>query len=66
MLDIYSADPAAIAAVLDSVVRTKAQEIVAYPEMFGSVHSVVELADVKGIGVATAEKNRQRIMVVTK
>lgn len=45
---------------------TKAQEIVAYREMFGSFHSVEELADVKGIGVATVEKNRQRIIVVNK
>ena len=45
---------------------TKAQEIVSYREMFGSFHSVEELAYVKGIGVATVEKNRQRIIVVNK
>ena len=45
---------------------TKAREIVAYREMFGSFHSVEELAYVKGIGVATVEKNRQRIIVVNK
>jgi len=66
MLDINSADAAAIAAALDGVGLTKAQEIVAYREMFGSFHSVEELADVKGIGVATVEKNRQRIIVVNK
>lgn len=66
MLDINSADAAAIAAALDGVGLTKAQEIVAYREMFGSFHSVDELAEVKGIGAATVEKNRQRIIVVTK
>ena len=66
MLDINSADAATIAAALDGVGLTKAQEIVAYREMFGSFHSVEELADVKGIGVATVEKNRQRIIVVNK
>jgi len=66
MLDINSANAAAIAAALDGVGLTKAQEIVAYREMFGSFHSVEELADVKGIGVATIEKNRQRIIVVNK
>jgi competence protein ComEA len=66
MLDINSADAAAIAAALDGVGLTKAHEIVAYREMFGSFHSVEELADVKGIGVATVEKNRQRIIVVNK
>jgi competence protein ComEA len=64
MLDINSAD--AIAAALDGIDLTKAQEIVAYREMFGSFHSVEELADVKGIGPATVEKNRQRIIVVNK
>ena len=64
MLDINSAD--AIAAALDGVGLTKAQEIVAYREMFGNFHSVEELADVKGIGPATVEKNRQRIVVVNK
>ena len=66
MLDINSADAAAIAAALDGVGLTKAREIVAYREMFGSFHSLEELADVKGIGVATVEKNRQRIIVVNK
>ena len=64
MLDINSAY--AIAAALDGVGLTKAQEIVAYREMFGNFHSVEELADVKGIGPATVEKNRQRIIVVNK
>ena len=64
MLDVNSAD--AIAAALDGVGLTKAQEIVAYREMFGNFHSVEELADVKGIGPATVEKNRQRIIVVNK
>ena len=64
MLDINSAD--AIAVALNGVGLTKAQEIVAYREMFGNFHSVEELADVKGIGPATVEKNRQRIIVVNK
>jgi DNA uptake protein ComE-like DNA-binding protein len=34
--------------------------------MFGSFHSMEELADVKGIEVATVEKNRQRIIVFNK
>ena len=66
MLDINSADAAAIAAALDGVGLTKAREIVAYREMFGSFHSMEELADVKGIEVATVEKNRQRIIVFNK
>ncbi len=66
MLDINSADAAAIAAALDGVGLTKAQEIVAYREMFGNFHSVDELAEVKGTGAATVKKNRHRIIVVNK
>lgn len=66
MLDINSADATAIAAALDGVGLAKAQEIVAYREMFGDFHSVDELAEVKGIGAVTVEKNRQRIIVVNK
>ncbi len=66
MLDINNADATAIAAALDGVGLSKAQDIVAYREMFGNFHSVDELAEVKGIGVATVEKNRQRIIIVNK
>jgi len=66
VVDINSADATAIAAALDGIGMTKAQEIVAYREMYGSFHSVDELAEVKGIGVVTVEKNRQRIIVVNK
>ena len=66
MLDINSADAASIAAALDGIGLTKAQEIVAYREMFGSFHSLEELAEVKGIGATTIERNRQRIIVVNK
>lgn len=63
-LDINKADAAAIAAALDGVGMVKAQEIVAYREMFGSFTSIEELLEVKGIGAATVERNRQRIIIV--
>jgi competence protein ComEA len=66
MLDINSADAATIAAALDGVGLTKARDIVAYREMFGNFHSLDELMEVKGIGVATVEKNRRRIIIVNK
>lgn len=66
VLDINSADAATIAAALDGVGLTKARDIVAYREMFGNFHSLDELMEVKGIGVATVEKNRQRIIIVNK
>lgn len=63
-LDINSADAATIAASLDGVGLVKAREIVAYREMFGSFRSVEELLEVKGIGSATVERNRNRIVIV--
>ncbi len=65
-LDINSADAAAIAATLDGVGMVKAQEIVAYREMFGHFRSVDELLAVQGIGAATLEKNRHRIVVIVQ
>ncbi len=61
-IDINSADALAIAAALDGVGLVKAQEIVTYREMYGKFRSIDELAEVRGIGVATIEKNRQRIL----
>ncbi len=62
--DINSADATAIAAALDGIGLVKAQEIVAHREMFGKFRSIDELAEVRGIGVATVEKNRLRIVIV--
>lgn len=63
-LDINKADASTIAAALEGVGMVKAQEIVAYREMFGSFTSLEELLEVKGIGAATVERNRHRIMIV--
>ena len=62
-LDINHADAAAIAAALDGVGLVKAEEIIAYRTMFGNFQSVEELLEVPGIGAATLEKNRQRIVI---
>lgn len=63
-LDINKADAATIAAVLEGVGMVKAQEIVAYRETFGNFRSLEELLEVKGIGAATVERNRDRILIV--
>ncbi|MFN3162514.1 MAG: ComEA family DNA-binding protein [Pseudohongiellaceae bacterium] len=65
-LDINKADAAAIAAALDGVGLVKARDIVAYREMFGSFQAVEELLEVKGIGTATVERNRHRILIVAQ
>ena len=63
-VDINSADATTIAQAMDGVGLVKAREIVAYREMNGKFQSIDQLAEVKGIGMATVEKNRDRILVV--
>ena len=63
-LDINSADAKTIADSLVGIGITKAQDIVAYREMYGNFHSIDELIEVKGIGEATLEKIRHLVAVV--
>ena len=62
-VDINKADAATIASTLDGIGMVKAEEIVAYRTMFGAFASVDELLAVPGIGEATLEKNRSRIVI---
>ena len=61
-VDINTADAATLAAVLDGVGDAKAQAIVAWREENGPFETVDQLAEVKGIGLKTLEKNRDRIV----
>ena len=62
-VDINAADAMAIAAALDGIGIVKAEQIVAYREKFGKFRSIDELAEVKGIGIATVAKNKHRIIL---
>ena len=62
-VNINSADAATLSERLNGVGLTRAQEIIRYRESYGPFSSVEELADVKGIGPATVEKNRARIVL---
>ena len=62
-IDINKADAAAIDAALVNIGRSKAEAIVAYRKEHGAFKSADQLALVKGIGLATIEKNRERIAV---
>ena len=62
-VNINTADAPALAAGLTGVGLTKAQAIVEYREANGPFKSADQLAAVKGIGLATVEKNRDRIEV---
>lgn len=57
-VNINVADAATLAAALTGVGLSRAEEIVRYREAYGPFSSVEELAEVKGIGESTLEKNR--------
>jgi len=64
-ININTADAATIERVLVNVGPSKADAIVAYRKANGPFRSAEQLALVKGIGLKTVEKNRDRIMVGT-
>lgn len=60
-VNINTADAETIASELNGVGIKKAEEIVAYRNQHGPFKSVDELTNVKGIGPAIVEKNRENI-----
>ena len=62
-VNLNTADAATIDRVLLNVGPAKAQAIVEYRKQHGAFRSAEELAMVKGIGLNTVEKNRDRIVV---
>jgi competence protein ComEA len=62
-VNINSADAATLDRVLDGVGPSKAEAIVAYRKSNGAFRSIEQLASVKGIGLSTVERNRERILV---
>lgn len=61
VVDINSADAETLATVLDGVGVVKAQAIVRYRESHGGFSTPEELANVAGIGLATVDRNLNRI-----
>ncbi|MET4728616.1 competence protein ComEA [Lysobacter enzymogenes] len=62
-VNINSADAATLDRVLLNIGASKAEAIVAYRKANGAFRSAEQLALVKGIGLKTVEKNRDRIVV---
>ena len=62
-VNINTADAATIDRVLLNIGHAKAEAIVAYRKAHGAFRSAEQLALVKGIGLKTVEKNRDRIVV---
>lgn len=61
-VDLNSADAETLARELNGIGEAKARAIVEYREANGAFTSVDELLEVKGIGAATLEKNRDRLV----
>ncbi len=62
-VNINTADAPTLDRVLVGVGPSKAEAIVAYRKANGAFRSADQHASVKGIGLATIEKNRDRIVV---
>lgn len=62
-LDINVATAEQLALVMTGVGESKAEAIVAYREAHGGFDTVNQLTDVKGIGPALLEKNRDLLQV---
>jgi competence protein ComEA len=57
-VNINTADAQSLAAGLKGVGQSRALDIIRYRETYGAFTSVDELAEVKGVGKSTIEKNR--------
>lgn len=62
-VNLNTADAATIASRLNGIGMAKAEAIVAYREAHGPFKSIDQLAEVKGVGLKTVEKNRALLSV---
>ena len=62
-VNINTADAGAINQALINIGPSKAAAIVAYRKQHGAFRTPDQLAEVKGVGLKTVEKNRERIVV---
>lgn len=60
-VNINTADAETLSSELTGIGQSKAEAIVAYRDQHGPYKSIEDLANVKGIGAATIDKNRSRL-----
>ncbi len=63
VVNINTADAATLSRVLNGIGPSKAQAIIDYRQQHGPFKSVEELVNVRGIGLATVERNIERMSV---
>ncbi len=62
-ININTADAAALDRIMDGVGPAKAAAIIEHRRVNGPFRSIDQLVNVKGIGLATVERNRNRVTV---
>ncbi|BCJ08282.1 hypothetical protein PRtIB026_A20440 [Pseudomonas sp. RtIB026] len=62
-VDLNQADASTLQSQLSGIGKAKAEAIVAYREAHGPFQSVDELLEIKGIGNALLERNREKLRV---
>ena len=62
-ININTDSPEVMAEGLSGVGIAKAYRIVEHREAYGPFESIEELSEVKGIGTATVERNRERLVL---
>ena len=60
-VNINTADAETLASELNGIGQSKAEAIVAYREQYGPYRQIEDLANVKGIGMATVDKNKSKL-----
>ena len=60
-VNINTADADTLSSELSGIGQSKAEAIVAYRDQHGPYRQIEELTNVKGIGMATIEKNKTKI-----
>lgn len=63
-VDLNTATAEQLAEALNGVGQARAEAIVAYREENGPFQHIDELVNVRGIGLATVDRNRDRIKVI--
>lgn len=62
-ININTADAQLLASALNGIGNKKAEAIIHYRETVGDFQALEELTEIKGIGVALIERNRDRMVL---